>query len=73
MWTTTNWGFFVQDDWRVNSKLVVNLGVRYDYFGRYMFEATDPEHPAGIINLDGEPDPTFAFGATASCRPDLRG
>jgi hypothetical protein len=63
LWSTTNWGLFVQDDWRVNSKLVLNVGVRYDYFGRYRFEATDPEHPAGIINLDGEPDPTFAFGA----------
>ena len=39
LWTTTNWGLFVQDDWRINSKLVVNLGVRYDYFGRYVFEA----------------------------------
>ena len=72
LWTTTNWGLFVQDDWRVNSKLVVNLGVRYDYFGRYMFEATDPENPAGIINLDGEPDPSFTFGPPRP-RQDLRG
>ena len=25
------YGFFFQDDWRVNQKLTVNLGVRYDY------------------------------------------
>lgn len=27
----TDWGFYVQNDWRVNSRLVFNLGVRYDY------------------------------------------
>ncbi|MGH9585594.1 MAG: carboxypeptidase regulatory-like domain-containing protein, partial [Acidobacteriaceae bacterium] len=27
----SNWDFYVQDDWRVNRKLVVNLGLRYGY------------------------------------------
>ncbi len=65
-WTTTNWGGFVQDDWRIGSKLVLNLGVRYDYFGRYVFTPLDPENPAGIVNLDGEPDPSFTFGPPRS-------
>lgn len=29
--TTSYQGFFFQDDWRVNDKLTVNLGLRYEY------------------------------------------
>jgi hypothetical protein len=31
--TLYEYGLFFQDDWRVNSRLNVNLGARYDYFG----------------------------------------
>jgi len=65
-WYNKNWGLFAQDDWRVNSKLVINLGVRYDYFGRFKVRSADPEVPAGFVNLDGDPDPSFTFGQPRS-------
>ncbi len=39
---TKSWetGYFVQDDWRVNRKLVLNLGVRYDLY-THPYEAND--------------------------------
>lgn len=61
-WATTNFGFFVQDDWRVNPRLVVNAGVRYDFFGRYRISGVDPNIPASIVNLDGVPNEKFTFG-----------
>jgi hypothetical protein len=55
-------GFFAQDDWRVKSNLVINLGVRYDYFGKYIAKPTDPKAPAYLWNLDGLLDRNFRFG-----------
>ncbi len=56
-------GFFVQDDWRVNSRLVLNLGVRYDYYSNNQTKALS-EVPVVNKNLEPPTDwPKFNFGA----------
>jgi hypothetical protein len=50
--TWMNYAGFVQDDWRVTPKLIVNLGLRYSY--------TSPMKEAN--NLLGNFDPTSTFG-----------
>lgn len=39
---TRNWetGYFAQDDWRISSRLTLNLGIRYDLF-TWPFEVSD--------------------------------
>jgi hypothetical protein len=48
-------GGFVQDDWRVNRSLVLNLGVRYDNYLVVRIEPTTST-PAQIVNLDPPTD-----------------
>ena len=55
-------GFFAQDDWRITSKLVINLGARYDYFSHFVAKPVNPDQPAGFFNLDGLLDDQFRFG-----------
>ena len=45
-------GGFVQDDWKVNNRVTVNLGLRYDYFGHW-----------GNFHNSSTPQPLFTPGA----------
>lgn len=52
-WIYKNFGFFFQDDWRVNRKLVLNLGLRYDRYDHYVAKPWHEDLPACLCNLDG--------------------
>jgi len=54
-------GFFAQDDWRVNSKLSLNLGIRYDYYSNFSASGGAGAPDAGLYNpsflsMDGRYD-----------------
>jgi hypothetical protein len=49
----TLWGAFLQDDWRVNSKLTLNLGLRYELFTPVV-DKFDRQSNPNIANPLGE-------------------
>jgi outer membrane receptor protein involved in Fe transport len=50
---TTNYGFYLQDDWRVAPRFQLNLGLRYEYYTPL----------TGAFNITGS-DPFGAFGTS---------
>jgi hypothetical protein len=52
-----DFGLFLQDDWRVSQKLVLNLGLRYDYFDHMVAEGLNGGPPhfaiASFSNFPG--------------------
>ncbi len=59
--TLNTLGLFAQDDFRVSPRLVLNLGLRYDYFGAFTAVPTT-DADAYLYNLDGLLDTNFNFG-----------
>ena len=49
-------GGFIQDDWRVSNRLMLNLGLRYDYYPGFGYKSLDPNEPAEINNLNNPTD-----------------
>jgi hypothetical protein len=48
-------GGFIQNDWRLNNRLVLNLGLRYDYYPTIRIKAKTST-PAEIVNLEPPTD-----------------
>ncbi len=56
--TTRDWAFYIQDQWRAARKLTVNLGMRYEYSELPQQKQVNPDYPqTGRI-----PSPKMNFG-----------
>jgi outer membrane receptor protein involved in Fe transport len=49
------YGAFIQDDWRINNRLILNVGLRYDYYPTISIRAKT-NTPAEIVNLESPSD-----------------
>jgi outer membrane receptor protein involved in Fe transport len=60
----TRWAAFFQDDWTVNSRVTLNLGLRYEYQGIFdntLGEIANFDPATGrLVIIGGTPEPAFA-------------
>jgi hypothetical protein len=73
---TFNQGYFIQDDFRLSDRLKLNLGLRYEYFGR-PDSNPNPDLPlTAAFPTDSNnfaPRAAFAFDPTGTGRTVIRG
>jgi hypothetical protein len=53
--TMDQYSGFIQDDWRLGDHFVLNLGLRYDYYGQVRVRATT-DVPVEIVNFEAPTD-----------------
>ena len=70
--TTKEWSIYAQDNWRVNPKLTLNLGVRYDIFSAYNERYNHDSNFNAATLTDGLPldAHNFNVGGTAGIDTD---
>jgi hypothetical protein len=67
LWNNVSWAFYAQDNWRVNKRLTLNLGLRWDgvphtyeannRMGNFYPNLYDPTKPATVLS-NGNLDPS---------------
>ena len=53
--TMDQYSAFIQDDWRLGDRFVLNLGLRYDYYGQVKVKPTT-DVPVEIVNFEAPTD-----------------
>ncbi len=73
--TTKDYGFYVQDQYRVTQKLTLNYGVRYEYSALPQPVQVNPNYPqTGVINSPGKNfAPRFAMAYSLNDKTVIRG